>query len=55
MEANVKKIDAAKELLEIYNLYEPRKVKLKTILNKMFKDRERGTWRVIGYQHDYSY
>jgi hypothetical protein len=45
---------AAIKLNEIYNFYEVRKNSLKTTYNKIFKDRINGTWRLIGYAHDYS-
>ena len=49
---NMKKIEAAKELLVVYNNYECRKIRLATILRKMFKDGD--LWRVMGYAHDYT-
>ena len=48
----MKKTDAAKQLLVIYNNYECRKIRLETILRKMFRDGD--VWRVIGYAHDYT-
>lgn len=48
----MKRIDAAKEILSLYNNYEVRKVTLKTIYNKIFKDG--CNWRLIGYAHDYT-
>lgn len=48
----MKKIEAAKRLIVVYNDYECRKVQLGTILRKMFKDED--VWRVIGYAHDYT-
>nr|WP_314751098.1 hypothetical protein [uncultured Capnocytophaga sp.] len=45
------KAKARKELLEIYNCYEPKKVKF--IKNVIFLPNGRA--RKIGYQHDYSY
>lgn len=46
------RIEAAKELLSLYNSYEVRKVVLKTIYNRIFKDGD--NWRLIGYAHDYT-
>ncbi|MDY3936752.1 MAG: hypothetical protein SOZ07_08925 [Prevotella sp.] len=48
----MKKIDAAKELLAIYNSLECRKVKFTTILRKMYRDGD--VWRLCGYAHDYT-
>lgn len=48
----MKRIDAAKEILPLYNSYEARRVALKTIYNKVYKDG--GNWRLIGYAHDYT-
>ena len=48
----MKKIEAARELLGIYNCYECRKIKLTTILRKMF--REGNVWRLCGHAHDYT-
>ena len=48
----MKRIDAAKQILPLYNNYEIRKVSLKTIYNKIFKDGS--NWRLIGYAHDYT-
>jgi hypothetical protein len=47
----MKRINAAKELLAVYNNYEPRRIVLKTIYNRIFKDDE--CWRLIGHAHDY--
>ena len=49
---NMETIEAARELLGIYNSYECRKVKLTTILRKMF--REGNVWRLCGHAHDYT-
>ena len=48
----MKKIEAARELHAIYNSYEVRKVKLATILRKMYKWGD--NWRLCGYAHDYT-
>lgn len=48
----MKRIDAAKEILSLYNSYEVRKVTLKTIYKRIFKDGN--NWRLIGYAHDYT-
>ncbi|WP_314352116.1 hypothetical protein [Segatella oris] len=48
----MKKIEAARELHAIYNGYEVRKVKLATILRKMYKWGD--NWRLCGYAHDYT-
>ena len=49
--SNSLKRKARKELLEIYNCYEPKKVKF--IKNVIFYPNGRAS--KIGYQHDYSY
>lgn len=49
------KKEAAKAILADYNNYENRKVTLNTLYKKCFFDRSRGTFRVIGKAHDYSY
>ena len=50
--SRMKKIEAARELHAIYNSYEIRKVKLATILRKMYKWGD--NWRLCGYAHDYT-
>ena len=50
--SRMKKIEAARELHAIYNSYEVRKVKLATILRKMYKWGD--NWRLCGYAHDYT-
>ena len=50
--SRLKKIEAARELHAIYNSYEIRKVKLATILRKMYKWGD--NWRLCGYAHDYT-
>ena len=50
--SRMKKIEAARELHAIYNGYEVRKVKLATILRKMYKWGD--NWRLCGYAHDYT-
>ena len=46
------KNDAAKKLLAIYNSCECRKIKLATMLKKMYRDGD--LWRVYGFAHDYT-
>lgn len=48
----MKKNDAAQKLLAIYNSYECRKIKLATMLKKMYRDGD--LWRVYGFAHDYT-
>ena len=50
--SRMKKIEAARELHAIYNSYDVRKVKLATILRKMYKWGD--NWRLCGYAHDYT-
>ena len=50
--SRMKKIEAARELHAIYNSYEVRKVKLATILRKMYKWGD--NWRLCGYAHDFT-
>ena len=49
---DMRKIEAAKEILRVYNSYECRKVKLTTILRKMYRDGN--VWRLCGHAHDYT-
>ena len=46
------RIDAAKELLPLYNAMEVRKVKLTTIYRKLFKSGN--VWRCSGVGYDYT-
>ena len=48
------KMDYARELNKIYNAYEVRPNSVRTTYSKMFFDKERASWRIIGYAHDYS-
>lgn len=47
------RIEAAKELLPVYNSYEVRPVKLTTIYRRIYRN-EFGNWHLIGYAHDYT-
>ena len=47
----MKRIEAARELLIIYNCYEVRHVKLSTIYRRIYKDGD--IWRLVGYAHNY--
>lgn len=51
MEMEKTRKQAAKELMAVYNHYEVRKVCLKTIYNRIYKDGD--AWRLVGYAHDY--
>jgi hypothetical protein len=42
-------------LNDLFNSMEVRKNKLATTRKKMFFDKKRGCWRLIGVAHDYSY
>ena len=46
--------EAAKQLLHVYNNYEPRKVTLATIYRRVWRDSKTGNWRLIGRAHDYT-
>lgn len=45
---------ASIELNAIYNHYEVRSNTVATTYKKVWFDKKRGTWRLIGYAHDYS-
>lgn len=51
----ISRIEAAKELNDIYNAYECRKNKLSTTYRKIFFDKNYQRWRLIGFAHDYSF
>lgn len=49
----MKKNDAAKKIVSnIQYCYECRKIKLATMLKKMYRDGD--LWRVYGFAHDYT-
>ena len=50
----LKRAEAARQLNEIYNFYEVRKNSIKTTYNKIFRSRNTGNWRLIGFAHDYT-
>lgn len=46
--------EATRILNDIYNHYEVVGNKLSTTYRKIFKDERAGTWRLIGYAHNYN-
>ena len=47
------RIEAARQLLAIYNAYELRKVKLSTVYRRIYR-LPNGNWHLIGRAHDYT-
>ena len=48
------RIEAAKELNELFNSLEVRQNKVSTTYKKIFYDKKYNTWHLIGVAHDYT-
>ena len=48
------RIEAAKELNELFNDLEVRQNKVSTTYKKIFYDKNNNTWRLRGIAHDYT-